>query len=204
MAIMDKQDALTSNLFAQLAADTKVSRVADSKSWDNYFYNYLTIMGWISTDPGVSHREISLTDDHFVLANFLQEELNNQLSHSEFSFLQRFLIAFEKLPDTNDAVKLLYYKTYEENSVNFMLTVFDETNTGETSLLVFQVSFKMCKPFQSYLFHQYETSCIANKKIFVTLSRHLFNKGQYSRVREGVIKKVGAHMDRFVKKISFQ
>ena len=198
MTDIHKQDALASVLFAQFAADYKLSRAVDPRDWTNKYGVVLGQIGWVLVKN--SFEEVKV-DDLFVVSKVVLEQFGvkfDQLDDQVIGYLRHFLNDFEVLKD-DKITGIFYNKSYSNGSINFAVDFYDEEDDS-IRLFTTRVFFDACEVSRPYLFHLFESDCVGGK-VHVEFSQYKLNEDTYSKVRETIVDKLGTRMKNYVTKM---
>lgn len=190
--VQTKQDVLNCLLLIQLVADKQHNRNTDLDEWTQVFKQTMTnLLCW--SDEGSSHGDLVVSDDHFTVSDLAMQEMTKDktLSKDVDSFRKIFPV-FDKLPDSDNAVKIFHQKTYDSAShdTTSMFCSFDEDSLILRLLLIGLSGVKdaTTKP----LSHPYLTKDVKSVKKMVT--HQLLDKGIYGTIRDSVVMKLGDHI----------
>lgn len=198
LSATQKQDALSSLLFVQLASDFKYSRTAQPEEWSKNYGTVIGRIGWVLVESSFKDVEV---DDFFEISTVVLNQFENKFSSLEEKTFSNIRHVLNSLRTDDQLVSSFYNKSSTADKVNFGVNVYNDVDDdGVLEMFALRVVLNVCEMSKSYLFHIFESECVGGK-IHVEFSEYKLNERTYSNVRKTIQEKLGNRMGHYVMKI---
>lgn len=180
-------------LLAQLGANKHVKKgddtVENSKAWYDFYDLVLQNLGFIKTE-NIQFNEFEIKDVHVKMDEVAMDVLQGVMSsNDEVTALKGTLEQFSEKRDSSQAMTIFDNQCRKGSHFDFRLNPCTVSTSGDIVMTIgafyFTTKDKVDKKF---LFFDYSKK---DTKIYKGTQHCVFNKEQYGRVRDAVVKKLG-------------
>ncbi|HKV10702.1 MAG TPA: hypothetical protein VJ725_21355 [Thermoanaerobaculia bacterium] len=183
-SVKSRNDALSSILLAQLAADKKFSRFDQAGDWYKFYLNTLGDLAWQIS--GFQDRQYEPPDDTFTLEEIFLDVLKKFVPDTELRLAQETIRTFAELPREDRRVKVYEDFSLSSYIVDLQVGVSSQSLTLSTVGILLEVKQEIKNLFKEELLVTRLVGKIRTLSYGGTL-----NEVAYAPLRKAVLTKLG-------------
>ncbi len=188
----NKSDVLNSTLLAQLAANKKYDREAQTEQWYAFYQSVLEPLGWVI--QAFQFEKYNASGDSFAMNKAVLEILKAIASDDEAAVSQATIDALGTLDKNSHGLLLLNSASSSVSAGNFQIAPCSLSN-GSVVMKNASFYFNTTETTTGFLWFTYSTSSMTLYKSTNTMT---LDNDIYSKVRQSVIDKLGDKAVQFV------
>lgn len=188
----NQADVLNSTLLAQLAANKKFDREADTKNWYQYYRTVLENVGWVLQE--FDFTEVTASGDTFTADKVILDVLGAIATGAEAAVVTETMNALKALSDDDGRMVLFSHNAHSLHKGSFQVAV-ATLSGGVVVMRIGAVYFSSTQSVTRVLWFGFSKSNSSMYKGGQTID---LNEDVYSRVREQIIQKLGDRAQTFV------